>query len=40
MEEQVARLRAEGVVFGSEGRIDLARFGWDAGVEGEEGLFG
>ena len=39
-EEQVARLRAENVVFGSDGRIDLARFGWDAGVEGEEGLFG
>ncbi len=44
-EEQVARLRAEGVVFGADGRIDLARFGWDAAGEtesgfGEESLFG
>ncbi len=30
--EQVSRLEAEGVVFGTNARIDLARFGWD-GIE-------
>ena len=42
-EEQVSRLRAEGVTFGSDGRIDLAEFGWDeadGGDFGEQGLFG
>jgi methylated-DNA-protein-cysteine methyltransferase-like protein len=34
--EQVARLEAEGVVFGDEGRIDLLRFGWH---EAEDTLF-
>lgn len=26
--EQRSRLEAEGVVFGPEGRVDMARFGW------------
>jgi len=42
-EEQIARLRAEGIQFGPEGRIDLDRFGWaeeEDGVFGEGGLFG
>ena len=41
--EQVTRLQDEGVVFGTDGRIDLAKFGWDAsgeGAFGERGLFG
>ena len=42
-EEQVVRLRAEGVVFGLDGRIDLQEYGWDGiddGGFGQEGLFG
>jgi|WetSurMetagenome_2_1015567.scaffolds.fasta_scaffold624362_1 alkylated DNA nucleotide flippase Atl1 len=41
--EQVSRLRAEGVVFGPDGRIELREFGWDTlESEGfcEDGLFG
>ncbi len=41
-EEQVVRLRAEGVVFGPDGRTDLARYGWSELAEdafGEGGLF-
>ncbi len=42
-QEQIERLRAEGVAFGSDGRIDLRVYGWDeiegAGF-GQEGLFG
>ena len=30
--EQSARLEEEGVVFGSDGRLDLARYGWDGGT--------
>ena len=36
-EEQIARLRAEWIEFGPEGRIDRDRFGW---AEGEDGVFG
>jgi len=32
--EQVERLRAEGVEFDADGRIDLALFGWDGFEEG------
>lgn len=42
-EEQIARLRAEGVQFGPDGRIDLDRYGWvEDGADpfGEGGLFG
>jgi methylated-DNA-protein-cysteine methyltransferase related protein len=42
-EEQVSRLRAEGVEFSPDGRIELREFGWDAvesDVFGEESLFG
>jgi methylated-DNA-protein-cysteine methyltransferase-like protein len=42
-EEQIERLRAEGVAFGPDGRIDLRVYGWD-GIDdegfGHEGLFG
>lgn len=41
-EEQIARLRAEGVVFGPDGRIDLAQFAWTPSGDdefGERGLF-
>lgn len=37
--EQIARLEAEGVRFGSDGRIDLRVYGWEDFVDGE-GLFG
>jgi len=33
--EQISRLQAEGVVFGTNGRIDLKLFGWD-GIEEAE----
>jgi methylated-DNA-protein-cysteine methyltransferase-like protein len=36
--EQIERLKAEGVVFDANGRIDLRRFGWQEIEEG--GLFG
>jgi len=36
--EQIERLKAEGVVFDANGRIDLRRFGWQEVEEG--GLFG
>ena len=36
--EQIERLKAEGVVFDANGRIDLRRFGWQEAEEG--GLFG
>jgi methylated-DNA-protein-cysteine methyltransferase-like protein len=42
-EEQIERLRAEGVTFGSDGRIDLRVYGWDGADDtglGQEGLFG
>ncbi len=42
-EEQISRLRAEGVEFGPDGRIDLRQFNWDAEGSDEfggEGLFG
>jgi methylated-DNA-protein-cysteine methyltransferase-like protein len=42
-EEQVLRLREEGVVFDLNGRIDLRTFGWvseGGDAFGEEGLFG
>lgn len=33
-EEQEARLRAEGVDVGPDGRVDMGRFEWRGGVEG------
>jgi methylated-DNA-protein-cysteine methyltransferase-like protein len=36
--EQIERLKAEGVIFDANGRIDLRRFGWEEIEEG--GLFG
>ena len=36
--EQIERLKAEGVAFDANGRIDLRRFGWQEIEEG--GLFG
>jgi len=42
-EEQVVRLRAEGVLFGPDGRTDLACYGWSELADGafdEGGPFG
>lgn len=38
-EEQIVRLRAEGIAFGAEGRVDLEQCGWDQDTLGVRGLF-